>query len=292
MLSIDYLCDICQHLFLKIIIFGKIFGKHFARFKKLKLIMKKLIHLFFLSISVTMFAQLDNIKNGEKLSYRIHYGFLNAGTATLTSTQITYKGKPHYRVTGVGKSTGAVRAFFKVDDVYESYINIATGLPSYYVRNVSEGGYRRHFETEFNHDNQSLTLTNKLDKTSKNFKTMKGIQDMISSFYYLRSMDNSNFKIGSTHKMNVWIDDESYPVMLKVVGVENKSTKFGKISCLKIVPYVMSGRIFKSQEGVTMWVTNDANHVPVEIKAELLVGSLKASLDDFSNVKYPMSFSK
>ena len=117
-------------------------------------------------------------------------------------------------------------------------------------------------------------------------------QDMISSFYYLRSMDNSNFKIGSTHKMNVWIDDESYPFMLKVVGVENKSTKFGKISCLKIVPYVMSGRIFKSQEGVTMWVTNDANHVPVEIKAELLVGSLKASLDDFSNVKYPMSFSK
>jgi hypothetical protein len=50
-------------------------------------------------------------------------------------------------VTGVGRSTGTVRAFFKVDDVYESYINIATGLPSYYVRNVSEGGYRRHYET-------------------------------------------------------------------------------------------------------------------------------------------------
>ena len=254
--------------------------------------MKKLIHLFFLTISVMIFAQLDNINNGEKISYRLHYGFINAGTASLTTSQINYKGKSHYRVTGLGRSTGAVRAFFKVDDIYESYINIATGLPSYYIRNVSEGGYRRHFETEFNHDNQSLTLTNKLDKTSKNFKTMKGIQDMISSFYYLRSMDNSNFKVGSSIKMNVWIDDEAYPFMLKVVGVEKKQTKFGKISCLKIVPYVMSGRIFKSQEGVTMWVTNDANHVPVEIRADLLVGSLKASLDSISNVKYPMDFNK
>jgi hypothetical protein len=52
----------------------------------------------------------------------------------------------------------------------------------------------------------------------------------------------------------------------------------------------MSGRIFKSQEGVTMYVTNDANLVPVEIKADLLVGSLKASLDNYSNVKYPLNF--
>lgn len=252
--------------------------------------MKKIIYFILLNFSVMMFAQIDNIKNGEKLSYRLHYGFLNAGTATLTSNEITYKGKPHFRVTGVGRSTGAVRAFFKVDDVYESYINIATGLPSYYVRNVSEGGYRRHFETEFNQENQSLTLTNKLDKTSNSFKTMKGIQDMISSFYYLRSMDQAKFKVGSAIKMNVWIDDEAYPFMLKVVGTEKKSTKFGKISCLKIVPYVMSGRIFKSQEGVTMWVTNDANHIPVEIKADLLVGSLKASLDGHANVKYPIEF--
>ena len=104
--------------------------------------------------------------------------------------------------------------------------------------------------------------------------------------------EKSKFKVGSNIKMNVWIDDESYPFMLKVIAVENKTTKFGNISCLKIKPYVMSGRIFKSQEGVTMWVTNDENHVPVEIRAELLVGSLKASLDGYANVKYPLNFSK
>lgn len=267
--------------------FGKIFEMYIGNKKEL---MKKYFSIILSFAFMLMFSQVENIKNGEKLTYRIHYGFLNAGTATLTANQINYRNAPHYRVTGIGRSSGAVRAFFKVDDVYESYINIATGLPSHYVRNVSEGGYRRHFETEFNQDNQSLTLTNKLEKTSKHFKTVKGLQDMISAFYYLRSIDSTNFKVGSALKINVWIDDEIYPFMLKVTGIENRNTKFGKISCLKIVPYVMSGRIFKSQEGVTMYVTNDANLVPVEMKAELLVGSLKASLDDYHNVKYPMNF--
>ncbi len=252
--------------------------------------MKKYISLLFSLSFLLMFSQIGNIKNGEKLSFRIHYGILNAGYATLSANQVNYRNSPHFRVTGIGKSTGAVRAFFKVDDVYESYINIATGLPSHYVRNVSEGGYRRYFETDFNHDNQTLILTNKLDKTSKNFKTVKGIQDMISAFYYLRSMDTNTFKVGSSLKINIWIDDEIYPFMLKVTGTVTKNTKFGKISCLKIVPYVMSGRIFKSTEGVTMYVTNDANLIPVEIKAELLVGSLKASLDNYHNVKYPLNF--
>ncbi|MBP7173285.1 MAG: DUF3108 domain-containing protein [Cloacibacterium sp.] len=252
--------------------------------------MNRIFATFALLVSSLFFAQIDNINNGEKLSYRIHYGILNAGTANLSATQINYKGRPHYRVTGVGKSTGMVRAFFKVDDIYESYIDIATGLPSFYVRNVSEGSYRRHYETTFDHDNQTLVLNNKLDKGTRNFKTMKGIQDMLSSFYYLRSIENSKFKVGNYVKMNIWIDDESYPFMLKVVGVENKKTKFGTIECLKIIPSVMSGRVFKEKEGVTMWVTNDQNHIPVEVEAKLAVGSLKASLSSYSNNKYPMNF--
>jgi hypothetical protein len=37
---------------------------------------------------------------------------------------------------------------------------------------------------------------------------------------------------------------------------------------------------------------NDANHIPMLLKAELAVGSLKASIDDYKNVKYPLKFSK
>ncbi|MBW8359847.1 MAG: DUF3108 domain-containing protein [Weeksellaceae bacterium] len=257
--------------------------------------MKKLFSIiaFFLYI-LAIPQKLDKISSGESLSYRIHYGMLTAGTANLTTLKTNYKGQPHYYVKGVGRTTGAVRAFFKVEDLYESYINYNTGLPSYYVRNVKEGGYSQHLQTVFNHSNQTLILTDKKTPAngSKIIKSVKGVQDMLSAFYYLRTLDPSELKVGTVKNMNIWIDDEMFPFQLRVTGTEYVNTKFGRINCLKIVPLVKSGRVFKAKEGVTLWVSNDANHIPVSIKAELAVGSLKADLDHFRNVKYPLNFIK
>ena len=127
--------------------------------------MKKTLSLFILLWMTLGTAQkLQNIQSGEKLRYRIHYGLLNAGTASLTTLKTTYKGQPHMYVKGYGRTTGAVRAFFKVEDNYESFINYNTGLPSFYVRDVKEGTYTQHFETVFNHSNQTLLLTDKEKK--------------------------------------------------------------------------------------------------------------------------------
>lgn len=255
--------------------------------------MKNIITFFLIIFYGIFFSQkLDNIQPGEVLNYRIHYGFLTAGSATLKTSKTTYNGQPHFYVKGTGRTSGAVRTFFKVEDLYESYINYNTGLPSYYVRNVREGGYTQHLEAEFNHDNQTLILTDKKNNnTSKVLKSVKGIQDMLSAFYYLRSFNSEDLKVGFSKNLNVWIDDEMFPFRLRVVAVENVKTKFGTINCLKIIPSVMSGRVFKDKEGVSLWVTNDANHIPVSIKAELAVGSLKADLDNYRNVKYPLKFS-
>lgn len=255
--------------------------------------MKKILSLFILVFfSFGQAQKLDNIQSGEVLQYRIHYGILNAGTATLTTLMTNYMGKPHFYVKGYGKTTGAVRAFFKVEDNYESFIDYNTGLPSFYVRNVQEGSYTQHFETVFNQSNQTLILTDKEKNTSKVVKSVKDVQDMLSAFYYLRSLNPGELKTGSVKKLNVWIDDEMFPFQIKVAGTETISTKFGKINCLKIVPQVMSGRVFKDKEGVTLWVTNDKNLVPVAIKAELAVGSLKASIESYKNVKFPLAFKK
>lgn len=254
--------------------------------------MKKFLTIILLFIVAYSNAQFDSVNSGEILRYRIHYGFLNAGFATLSTKKITYNGAPHLYVRGQGNSSGAVRAFFKVDDVYESYINLRTGLPSFYVRNVSEGSYRKNLASTFNHSNHTVSLLDRIKNETRTFNVNSDIQDMLSSFYYLRSLSTDQLKVGSSVKLNVWIDDEIYPFMLKVIGTEMVSTKFGKINCLKISPLVMSGRVFKAKEGVTMWVTNDANHIPVQMKAELAVGSLKADLIQYNNVRHPLNFSK
>lgn len=246
------------------------------------------VGIFFFSV---LSAQFDNINPGEVIGFRIHYGFITAGNATLSTTKTSYKGQSAFYVRGVGKTSGAAKAFFKVEDVYESYISDKK-QPLFYVRNVSEGSYTQHLQSTFNTNNNTLVLVDKkhTDRPAKTVKVPNDVQDILSCFYYLRSVDN--LKVGSVLKMSVWIDDELFPFQLRVAGTEKINTKFGKINCLKIIPSVISGRVFKDKEGVTMWVTNDQNRVPVLIKAELAVGSLKASIDSYSNVKYPIKFEK
>lgn len=256
--------------------------------------MKKILYFIALTLSASITAQLEHINPGEQLKYRIHYGFINAGYATLDTSQANFKGVPHLYVKGYGYTTGAVKTFFKVEDHYESYINLTTGLPSYYVRNIQEGGYKQHLTATFNHENQSLILTNK--KTPENhpkiIKTTPGIQDMLSAFYYLRNLPKNELKVGNVKHITIWIDDEMFSFQIKIAGIETISTKFGKISALKIHPLVKDGRIFKSKESVTLWVSNDQNRIPLAIKAQLAVGSLRADIEHFWNLKYRIQFIK
>lgn len=255
--------------------------------------MKSLQNVLIFGLSVFfgwLQAQVNNVQDAESLTYRIHYGFLNAGTAQLTARQQLFNGKPHLRVIGRGKSTGAVRAFFRVDDLYESYIDMATGLPTQYTRNIQEGGFSQHLIARFNHSSANVHLTNIKDKTTQNLVARPGVQDMLSAFYYLRTIEASRLRVGNVLQLQVWIDDHPFDFRLRVAGVENVFTRFGSVECLKIIPSVMSGRIFRDSESVVLYVTNDANHIPVEISAKLIVGKLKASLQDYKNVKYPIVF--
>lgn len=256
--------------------------------------MKRIFSILTIFIYCLNYAQLDNISGGERLTYRIHYGAMNAGTATLTTLNTTYAGIPHFYVKGVGRTTGPVRTFFKVEDVYESFINISTGLPSYYVRNVREGGYTQHLAAAFNQNNQTLILSDKKNPSNapKIIKTVKGLQDMISAFYYLRGLSPTELRVGSVKNLNVWIDEEMFGFNIRVAGTESINTKYGKINCLKILPTVKGGRVFKNDESVVLWVSNDQNHIPIAIKAELVVGSLRADIDGISGVKYPLKFIK
>ena len=66
---------------------------------------------------------------GEWFKFRIHYGFVNAGYATLEVKDAVLNQKSVYHVIGKGYTTGMSRFFFKVDDLYESYLDKETGYP-------------------------------------------------------------------------------------------------------------------------------------------------------------------
>lgn len=251
---------------------------------------KTAIFLVILFTITATFSQLTKpFEKGEWFRFKMSYsGFLKAGNATLQVNESTYKGKPVYHVVGKGWTTGAIKWFFKVEDRYESYFDKQTMKPYKFIRKIDEGGHTKNIEIEFNQAKQEALVHNKKKNRKKTFTTKPDIQDMVSTYYYLRSnIDTEKLSPGDEFKTNMFFDEENYGFKLKYLGEDIIDTEFGKVKTLKFRPYVMAGRVFKEEESLTLWVSNDKNKIPLRIKADLAVGSLRADLDAFKGLKHP-----
>lgn len=111
---------------------------------------------------------------------------------------------------------------------------------------------------------------------------------MLSVFYFLRN-NYSLDQIKKTKDLSVdmFFDSENYEFKMKFLGLETINTKFGKIKCIKLRPFVQSGRVFKEKESLTLWISADNNKIPIRIKADLVVGSIRIDLDAFSGLNHP-----
>ena len=226
-------------------------------------------------------------KPGEWLKFRIHYGIFNASYATLHVKNAVIKDESVYHVVGKGRTTGLARAFFKVDDTYESYFDKNDYKPYKFVRKIDEGGYTKDVEINFDYEKDRAVLNDKKNKKKYNFTIKDSIQDLISAFYFLRnSYDFEDLVKGESIKLDMLYDDDGvFQFKLKYLGKEVLRTKYGKVECLKFRPYVQSGRVFKEQESLSLWVSNDKNKIPIRIKADIAVGSIKADLDGYNGLK-------
>jgi len=216
----------------------------------------------------------------------MHYGFIDAGRATLEVKPCDKKinNRDLIHVVGKGKSLGAFNWFFKVQDRYETYIDAESMIPWMFIRRVYEGGYKINQDYTFFQHKQKVTDANK-----KAYDVPENIQDMISSYYYARTLDFSNAKIGDEFEFNSFVDGEVFPLKIKYLGKETIKIRKGKFKCLKFVPVVQKGRIFKTEEDLQVWISDDENKIPLLAKAKILVGSIKMEVTDFEGLRNPIS---
>lgn len=234
------------------------------------------------------FRKIDHqaFKVGEELRYRLHYGFVDAGEATITlkSCEKKINGRTLIHAEGVGRSISAFDWFFKVRDRYESYFDAEGVFPWIFIRRVNEGGFI------INQDYSFLQHKNKVDNgAGKTFDSPEMVQDMISSFYYTRTLDFQNAKAGDIFTIPMFYDDTNYPLKIKFIGRETINVRAGKFRCLKFVPVVETGRIFKNEEDLTVWVTDDNNKIPLLAKAKIAVGSIKMEVVEYKNLASPIA---
>lgn len=249
--------------------------------------MKKISLLLLLFITTNAFVEKDNaFETGEWIKMRIHYGFVNAGYATLEIKEAVKENKKVHHIVGKGWTVGMTKFFFKVEDNYETFVDKATGKPYQFVRKIDEGGYTKNQEGFFNQNKNTVLVKDYKNKTEKSYTTSEEIQDILSSFYYLRNHPMiDKLKIGESIAIDMFFDDETTKFKLKYLGKEEISTKFGTVSSLMFRPYVQAGRVFKEEESLTVWISDDSNKIPLRLKASLAVGSLKADLEAYKGLK-------
>ncbi|WP_443945472.1 DUF3108 domain-containing protein [Pedobacter sp. AW1-32] len=223
---------------------------------------------------------------GEVLTYKLRYGFITAaeGTLKVLNSDLKFDGKPTYKLTVDAETSGTFDVFYKIRDHYDSYIDKTDLLPYFYQENIREASYRRQDKARFSQDIKKV-VSNRGTFTTPTTQTF----DLVSAYYFARSLDVTKLKTGDKFKLNYFLGDEISALEIEYIGKETLKTKLGKIRCLKFSPSIKPGRIFKKDSRLYLWVTDDGNRVPVKAQVEILVGAVTMELKDATGLKYALA---
>jgi len=227
---------------------------------------------------------------GEKLEYVLHYGLLNAGIAELrvnNTSRLFNDDRKSINMVGKGWTTGATNWFFRVKDHYETYMDVEKMEALYFKRRVDEGGYIINQDYFFDQDSNRVAT-----QENKNFEVPDGVQDMLSSFYFMRTLDFRNAKEDDIFIVPAFVDNKVEYLRIKYKGREEIEIRNGKFKCLKFNPLVLKGRVYKADEDLTVWISDDDNKIPILIQSKIIVGSIKAELISYEGLAHPFSHIK
>lgn len=226
---------------------------------------------------------------GEVLSYKLKYGFITAAEATIKvmNSDLKFEDNETYRLVVDAKTSGTFDIFYKIRDHYDSYIDKTKLTPYFYQEDVKEASYTRKDKARFTQETKKV-VSNKGTFTAPTNQTF----DLVSAYYFARSLDISKLKIGEKFKLNYFLGDGIHQLEIKYVGKEVVKSKLGNIRCLKFSPSIEPGRIFRKDSALYLWITDDGNRVPVKAQVEIIVGAVTMEIKSADGLKYPLAKEK
>ena len=247
--------------------------------------MRLFLIIAFVSFSFLGFSQTNLPYDvGEYAAYKISFGAINVGYAELEVKEITsVNNKPSFHIIGKGRTAPFFDWVFKVRDVYETFIDTSTLLPLVFNRQVREGGHSINQHYNFNHNNDNVMTQDSI------FNIPIQTQDMLSAFFYARTVDKDSVLNRGSFSVPIFMDDENYFLEIKYLKNEIIDTKWGKIDCMVFKPKMQEGRIFEDGEEMKIWISDDKNHLLLRVETKIWTGLIKAVLQEYKHVKYPLS---
>jgi len=224
-------------------------------------------------------------KPGEKIKLKFYYdawltGKVMAGigiTEVKESTQL-FHGRPVYHLDCEGFSKGLFHFFYKVHDEFDSYIDRGFLAPHYFVRQTREGGFQKFDEYDFNQE-KGYVVTR-----TDSMQVPRYTQDFISAVFYARTFNVDTLDPGDIFYVDFFIDDSLYHSAVIFEGRETIEIGLGVFKCLRLRPMMAVGEVFTEKYPMTLWVTDDDNHIPVLLKSAVFIGNVKAELMEYEGL--------
>jgi uncharacterized protein DUF3108 len=226
-------------------------------------------------------------KAGESITYKVYYTlagvYAAAGECTFNTALERFQGKDVYHVVAEGKTYPFYDKFFRVRDKYESYIDTGNLQPYKFIRDVDEGGYKTYENVTF------VKAAHTAITNSGVYNVPDCIQDVLSATFYARNIDFSHHKPGDKIPFAMFLDRQVYHLYVRYLGKETIRTKYAKFRTIKFRPLLVKGTMFEGGEKMTVWVTDDPNHIAVRIESPITVGKVSVDMFTYRNSRYPLS---
>lgn len=220
---------------------------------------------------------------GERLVFSVNYGFITAGEAVMAvAAYDSVAGRKCYRVEFTVNSLPSFNWIYKVEDRYLTFIDVETIAPWKFEQHIREGTYRRDFIAEFDQWNLVARTTEGAHPIPQY------VHDIMSAFYYARTIDFSGFKQGDGVMLNNFYRDKTHELKVNFLGRQELEVEAGTFRTIVVEPLVREGGLFKSEGRIVIWLSDDERKIPVRVNTKVVIGSIDTEIKSYSGLAGPL----
>ena len=226
------------------------------------------------------------LKLGEKLRYSVRWRLIPAGEAELVLGSDAQSSQ--WKVTAKANSVGYVTNLYKVEDEYSSVFNNSTFCSSEIKKTINQGDRHREISLQFDQQHQKAILRDKnlangAEPKQEQFNIPICVHDILSALYYSRTVQ---LEEGKQFEFSLNDGSPTRRITAEVQAIEEVQTEIGKFLAFRVEPDVFDGNLFKGKGRLFVWFSNDANRIPVQLKAQTSLGTITASLAGIENDEF------
>jgi len=231
----------------------------------------------------------NSFGRGEMIKYTVHYGLINGGEATVETANGLERinDRPCYKATVSGKTTGSFDFFLRIRDQWRAYIDTTSILPLRSQRDIAEKNYRKKETVDYDHihDVAEVQVHDKDNPKRSTVKVANNTLELVSGFYYLRTLNFDRMHVGDVIRMPGYFDGDNFMLDIVFKGREIVETKAGDIRAFKLVPKMPNNKLFRGENAISVYFSDDRNKIPVLFQAEMFVGTVKVDMVKYQGLR-------